>query len=303
MVFCCLFGLRHEGQKGGIPMKKRITGGLLAVCLLALAGCGGSSAENIPAEEYVQKAHGVLEEADSFAATFHAAVQMKGSDKTVTDGTVAMVKDPLYMKVDTTLDFGDLKQDYDMYLEKTEDAVNQYMSYDGEWTEMTMDEDSALAGTQIYNTLYNLETIFSAGENWTAKKDGGEIALHGVIPEAKFYDVEEYTRWFQLAGMSGLSEVYYAGVGDVPVTVTVDGKTGAPLSYEVDLAKPLEIMTNNVLTELGGGKLENGVAVESYRITSELTQLGGVEAEEIPAEAKDTAINYEKEISLLESEN
>ena len=283
-------------------MKKRITGGLLAVCLLALAGCGGTPAENIPAEEYVQKAHGVLEEADSFAATVHASVQMKGSGETVTEGTVAMVKEPLYMNVDTTLAFDNLVQKYDMYLEETEDAVNQYMSYDGEWTEMTMNEESALAGTQIYNTLYNMETIFSAGEDWTAEKEGGKIALHGVIPESKFYDVEEYTRWFQLAGMSGLSEVYYAGVGDVPVTVRVDGKTGAPLSYEVDLAKPLEIMTNNVLTELGGGKLENGVAVESYRITSELTQLGGVEAGEIPAEAKNTAINYEKEISLLEKE-
>lgn len=283
-------------------MKKRITGGLLAVCLLALAGCGSSSAEEIPAEEYAEKAHVVLEEADSFAATFHASVQMKGSGETVTEGTVAMVKEPLYMNVDTTLAFDNLVQKYDMYLEETEDAVNQYMSYDGEWTEMTMNEESALAGTQIYNTLYNMETIFSAGEDWTAEKEGGKIALHGVIPESKFYDVEEYTRWFQLAGMSGLSEVYYAGVGDVPVTVRVDGKTGAPLSYEVDLAKPLEIMTNNVLTELGGGKLENGVAVESYRITSELTQLGGVEAGEIPAEAKNTAINYEKEISLLEKE-
>lgn len=207
------------------------------------------------------------------------------------------------MNVDTTLAFDDLVQEYDMYLEKTEDAVNQYMSYDGEWTEMTLNEESALAGTQIYNTLYNMETVLTAAENWTAEKVGSDTVLTGRIPEAKFYDVEEYTRWFQLAGMSGLSEVYYAGVGDVPVTVTLDGKTGEPLSYEVDLAKPLEIMTNNVLTELGGGTLENGVAVESYRITSELTQLGGVEAEEIPVEAKDTAINYEKEISLLEGEN
>ncbi|WP_405725761.1 LolA family protein [Anaerotignum sp.] len=284
-------------------MKKRMAGGLLAVCMFALAGCGGASENVASAEEYVQKAHQMLEEADSFTATFAATVQMKGAGKTVTEGTVAVVKDPLYMNVDTTLTFDNLVQKYDMYLEKTEDGVNQYMNYDGEWTEMNMSEEDALTSTHLYHTLYNMETIFSAGENWTAERDGGKIRLQGVIPESKFYDVEEYTRWFQLAGMSGLSEVYYTGIGDVPVTVMLDSKTGAPLSYEADLAKPLEIMTNNVLTELGGGKLENGVAVESYQITSELTQLGGVEAEEIPAEAKDTAINYEKEISLLESEN
>lgn len=292
-------------------MKKQIKGLLLGTAMagvLALTGCGSSApdgAENITegtAEEYVQAAHEMLEAADSFAAEFQAEVQMKGSGRTTTAGTVTMVKEPLYMNVDMTLSFDDLEQEYDMYLEETEDAVNQYMSYDGEWTEMTMTEESALAGAQIYNTLYNLETIFSAAEGWTAEKNGGEIVLTGVIPEAKFYAVEEYTRWFQLAGMSGLSEVYYTGVGDVPVTVTLDGKTGAPLSYAVDLAKPLETMTNNVLKELGGGTLENGVEVESYTITSELTQLGGVEAGEIPAEAKSDAINYEEEISLMAAE-
>ena len=277
------------------------------VGIFMLAGCGGAAEkeEEISVEvtaEYVQKAHAMLEEADGFTADFEATVKMKDSDKTVTKGVVTLVKEPLYMALDSTLTFDDLVQEYDMYLEETEDAVNQYMSYDGQWTEMTMKEDSAMKGVQIYNTLYNLETIFSAAENWTAVDDGKNICLTGTIPEAKFYDVEEYTRWFQLAGMSGLSEVYYKGVGDVLVTVLLDSKTGEPVSYEVDLAKPLEIMTNNVLRELGGGELENGVVVEEYTITSVLTQLGDVEAGEVPVEAKNDAINYEKEISLLENE-
>ena len=141
-----------------------------------------------------------------------------------------------------------------------------------------------------------------AAENWSAEQNGGEIILSGVIPEEKFYDVEEYTRWFQLIGMSGLSEVYYAGVGDVPVTVSLDAKSGAPRSYSIDLAHALETVTNNVLKELSGGTSGSGIEAEKYSITSELTQLGGVEAGEIPAEAKSSAINYEKEISMLESE-
>ena len=140
-----------------------------------------------------------------------------------------------------------------------------------------------------------------AAENWSAEQNGGEIILSSVIPEEKFYDVEEYTRWFQLIGMSGLSEVYYAGVGDVPVTVTLDAKSGEPRSYSIDLAHALETVTNNVLKELSGGTLETGVVVEAYSITSALTQLGDVEATPIPEEAKSSAINYEKEITLLES--
>lgn len=158
-----------------------------------------------------------------------------------------------------------------------------------------------MAGVKIYDTAANMETILSAAENWTIADDGDKTVLNAVIPEAKVYHVEESGRLFQLAGMSGLSEVYFSGVGDVPVEVVVDGKTGAPLSYTLDLAKALETVTNNVLTELGGGTLEAGVTVDTYSITSSLTQLGGVEAGEIPAEAKSDAINYEKEISLLES--
>ena len=307
MVFCCLFGLRHEGHKGGIPMKKRWKILLLGtVCLFAMAGCGASESGEIITEdtaaEYVEKAQDMLEEANGFAADFCAEVQVAGAGGTKTEGSVTLAKEPLFMHVDTTLSFDKLKQEYDLYLEKTEDAVNQYMSYDGEWTEMTMDEASALAGAQIYNTLYNMETILTAAENWSAEKTGNDIVLTGSIPEAKFYDVESYTRWFQLAGMSGLAEVYYVGVGDVPVEVFLDGRTGAPKGYAVSLEQALETMTNNVLTELGGGSLREPVEVETYSIVSELTQLGDVEAGEIPAEAKNDAINYEKEYSSMDKQ-
>ena len=86
-------------------------------------------------------------------------------------------------------------------------------------------------------------------------------------------------------------------------------------SYEENVAKVAEMvkichaMNITVEGELGhvgdnegSGKLENPVEVEMYRIASELTQLDGVGAGEVPAEAKNDAINYEKEISMLENE-
>ena len=280
-----------------------------AVCMFAMAGCGAESKEEITADaaqEYVQKAHAMLEEADSFAADFHAVADMGGGNETTAEGTVTFVKEPLMAQVHTKMDFDNAMRkstsEESIYLEEVDGVVSQYMNYDGQWTEMTMEKDSALTMVQIYNTLYNMETIFMAAENWSAEQNGGEIILSGVIPEEKFYDVEEYTRWFQLIGMSGLSEVYYAGVGDVPVTVTLDVKSGEPRSYSIDLAHALETVTNNVLKELSGGAGESSIAVGKYSITSELTQLGGVEAGEIPVEAKSSAINYEKEISMLENE-
>ena len=287
-------------------MKKGIRGLLLgAACMFALAGCGDTAEspmdkEEISAETLVQEAQSMLEAADSFAADFKAVVAMGEFGETMTEGTVAMVKAPLHAKVDTIISFGDQEQQYALYLEKAEDTVNQYMNYDGEWTEMTLTEETALVGVQIYNAIYNMETIFSAAENWAVEEDGNILKLTGAIPEDKVYDVEGYTRWFQMAGMSGLSEVYFEGVGDVPVTLTLDGKTGEPVSYSVDLTKALETVTNNVLKELNGGVAGNSIEVTEYNITSTVTQLGDVEAEPIPDAAKSDAINYEKEISMLE---
>lgn len=288
---------------------KRLLLGAAFIGMFAFAGCGadalepaGNTLKDKSADGYVQAAQEALAEADSFTADFKTTVQMKGSGKTVTKGTVTCVKEPFYVNVDTDMIFDDLVQEYDLYLEQSGDAVNQYMSYNGEWTEMTMDKPSAQAGVKIYNTLENMQAFLDAGEDWKMQQKGGKVVLTGIIPEEKVFAVEENGRLFQQAGMSGLSEVYFAGVGDVTVELTVDAKTGAPIAFDIDLAKTLEIMTNNVLTELGGGTLENGVEVTRYVISSEITQLGGVKAGEIPVEAKSSAINYEKEISLLENE-
>lgn len=286
--------------------KRRLMLGMALAGILAMAGCGSDAGETAAAitegsvEEYVQAAKDALAAADSFAADFEALVSMEGAGKTTTKGEITLAKEPLYAEVHTKMDFDSTAEEYTLYLEESDDAVNQYMNYDGRWTEMTMTKENAMGNIQIYNTLDNMEIILSGAENWTIADDGEELTLTAVIPEGKVYAVEDSGRFFQLAGMSGLSEVYFAGVGDVPVKFVVDGKTGAPLSYEIDLAKAMETVTNNVLKELGGGTLENGVTVETYTITSQLTQLGGVVSEEIPAAVKSDAINYEKEISMLE---
>lgn len=274
--------------------------GMAAIVALTFSGCGAGTQELSSAEEYVQAAKAALQGQDSFTADFDATIAMNHAKtgSMATKGTVTLVKEPLYVEVDTDMGFADGSQTYTLYLQKGEDAVNQYMNYNGEWTEMTLQEENAMNGVQIYNTAENMETLLAAAENCSMQAEGSKVEISAVIPEAKLYDVEEAGCFFQIAGMSSLSAVYFKGVGDAPVTFVLDRKTGAPVSYEIDLAQALEKVANNVLTELGGG---SGITVQTYRISSEPTQLGGVKAGEIPAEAKSNAINYEKEISMLES--
>ncbi|MEI3506060.1 MAG: hypothetical protein V8Q32_00760 [Anaerotignum faecicola] len=42
--------------------------------------------------------------------------------------------------------------------------MNQYMNYDGQWTEMTLQKTDAMNSVQIYNTAENMETLLAAAE-------------------------------------------------------------------------------------------------------------------------------------------
>lgn len=279
--------------------------GMAFVGIFAMAGCSSSASEPMEeirtAEEYVQMAKNALAEADSFAADFEAVASMEGSGETVTTGHTIFVKEPLFMKVDTNMAFESTQQQYTIYLEgEGKDAANQYMDFEGQWTEMTMTKENAMLGVKIYHTAENMQIFLNAAEGWEISATGENPTLCALIPANKLFHVEESGKLFQLAGMSGLSEVYFTDLKDVPLKIVVDGKTGTPLSYEIDLADALETVTNNVLKELGGETQENAVTVEAYTLSSTLTQLGSVVAEEIPQAAKN-AINYEKEISLLEN--
>lgn len=275
---------------------------------IVLAGCGSTAGDTEiggiqakTAEEYVQAAKEALEGADSFEADFRAEIFMDGSGNVATEAKITMKKEPLQARVDIHHDFDGAGQDSSIYLEGKEDTVNLYMDYDKQWTEMTLSPEDAMSNVRIYDTLSNMVSLLSAAEGWQVEKEEGNlITASAAIPAEKVYSVEENGKFFQLAGMSGLSETYFKGVDDIPVKFCIDWKTGQMFSYEIDFADALEGVTNNVLKELNGGALENGVTVERYLISSEITRLGDVESAEIPAAAKSDAINYEREISLLE---
>lgn len=289
-----------------IQKKRRLLAAAIAGAL-ALAGCGAAVGDTEEpsaktAEEYVQSARDMLKQAEGFEAGFTAEIVMDGSGEVKTEAEISMVQSPLQAKVNVHYSFADTTaQDSSIYLEEKDDAVNLYMDYDKEWTEMTLSHEDAINNIRIYDAVDNMESLLTVAEDWQAgAQDGDVMTVTARVPAAEVYTVEENGKFFQLAGMSGLSETYFSDVNDVPVEFRFNWKTGQPISYKMDLAEALETVTNNVLKELNGGTLENSVAVERYLVSAEITQLGDVETVEIPAAAKSDAINYEKEIRLLE---
>lgn len=291
---------------------KRLMLGLMLLGTGVLAGCGNAdtaveqnAADGKTIEEYVQEAKESLETADSFSADFKNVLYDDSGAFTL-DTKVIWVKDPLNIKVDTYgVDEKGGTQHSVTYLERGEgDAVNLYMNTDGgQWTEMTMTEENALDTVLSNNALEHMRVLLSAAEDWklTGDAKGDLVTATAVIPEEKVYAVEEGGKFFWVSGMIGLPQTHYQGVGDMPLTFVFQRRTGEPVSYELDMAKALETVTNNILRELDGGKLEDAMTVSVYTASCNITQLNGVKAEPIPAGGKNNAINYEKEISLLQN--
>ncbi len=281
---------------------------------IALSGCGGTAGgtniagvQTKTAEEYVQAAADALQSAESFEANFTAEISMDGSGAVSTGAKVTIQREPLQARVDIQHDFGNASQASNIYLEEKDEAVNLYMNYDKQWTEMTLSPEDAMNHIRIYNTADNMVSLLSAAKDWQMEDtEGNIVTVTAEIPSEKVYAVEENGKYFQLAGMSGLSEIYFQNTGALKAEFRFDWKTGQPISYKIDFAKALESVTNNVLKELNGIELDddavmdNGVVVEKYLISSEITQLDDVENIEIPEAVKSDAINYEKEITLLE---
>lgn len=287
--------------------KIKIAVSILLVAMVFVSGCaaqptssnGAISSENTT-EAYIASAKAKLEATSNFESDFYAEVQMGGeSGKTVSNAKVEMVLEPLVVGIKMQDSYGQDTLSSQLYLEKVDDAVNMYMAYDGQWTEMTLDEKNAMKSIGIYDAAKDMGLLLASGEKWEqVSSTNGVITITGEVPAQKVYDISEAGCFLQLAGMNGVDQSYYTGVGAVPFEIQIK-EDGTPVAFSVDFADALETVMNHVLVELGQESDET-ISVEKYLIRQHILKINEIKKVDIPTEAR-SAINYEKEISLLES--
>lgn len=289
-------------------MKKRIMIALSAVLSVSvlLSGCAGSAdvngspiADQETTETYIALTKEKLEGAGSFAATFHAEVDMgDAGGMTRTEASVNFIREPLSAEIKTVNYYGEEKATTDIYLEDTKEDINMYMAYDNQWTEMTLTKESAMQSVGTYDAQTNMSILLSAVPSWEeVSREKQHITLTGMIPAEKVYTVSEAGYFLRLVGLTGIGETYFANVTEVPVEIEIK-EDGTPISYSVDFSGTLQSVLDT-LQEMGNTS-DEGFSVKKYVITQDILQLNDIKSIEIPAEAR-SAINYEREIKLIES--
>ncbi len=285
----------------------RIAAFMILIAAFFASGCAAKPTSNSAAvtsedeaQKYVALAKTKLEAASSFVSDFYAEVTIGGEDqKTVTSAKVEMIYEPLAVMIKTQDLFGQSALESETYLEKVDAGVNMYMLYDEQWTEMTLQEKNARKSVGIYDAAKAMSLLLASGENWEqVSAKNGIVTISGEVPAQKVYEISEEGCFLQLAGMNGMAESNYTGVEAIPFEVQLK-EDGTPVSFSVDFAKTLETVMNHVLQELDANEAEP-IAVEKYLIKQTITNFDEVKQVKIPVEAR-SAINYEKEISLLES--
>lgn len=299
----------YDALEGGVRVKNKIKFAvfLVLIAMIFTVGCTAkptsnnkTATEEGATENYIALAKSKLEASSSFESDFCAEVQIGGeSGKIVTNAKVQMVYEPLALKIKTQDLYAKSTIDSETYLEKVDAGVNMYMAYDGEWTEMTLDEKNAMKTLGVYDAGKGMKLLLASVENWTETSEkSGIVTITGDIPAEKVYNISEAGSFLQLAGMNGVDQSYYSGVEAVPVEIRIK-EDGTPVSFTVDFTKTLGTVMNHVAQALAQEDVET-ISVQKYLIKQNILSLGEVKKIEIPVAARG-AINYEKEISLLES--
>ncbi len=277
---------------------------LSVLTVICLSACGSGEKEVEPATpqqgvtlETTQK---VLQETQNYTGHLQVVSNLE-NDNTNIEANMEMNKDPLCMKIEETMTYGEQTTKNVTYLKGTESGADIYRNYGDQWTEMSFGQDAAMASVKIYNIQENMQLVLEYGTEWTEdeKSDKEEIVFHGKLSAKDAFAVVEGGRLLQLAGMSGMAEKYYANVNDIPVTFTIDSQTGRPIACTMDLANTLQVVTNNVLQELNNEGTK--ITVEKYDVIMELSKWNETPTIEIPKEAQ-TAINYEQEITDMQKD-
>lgn len=285
-------------------MKKRYR--YLAICFViwssfGLTSCGvtqnveNMAQQNMTPEMYMTQAVECLQEATSYTGKLEVLTKA-GEESYHTTADLTKIKEPLRAHVDEHYTYGASKELTEIYyIDEVDDAVNIYRKYDGQWTAISLPRTDALKSMQFFDIGNNMSVLLDHGENWKElSQNDDEIVLSGTISSEAVYDVIHQTNLLQLSGVNGISEIYFAGVGDLEIQVTINKKQMVPLTCTIDLSAIQQIVTDNILQELQVPN-DDEFLLNTYHMQMKISSINQIQNIEFPKEINN-AINYEQAI-------
>lgn len=265
---------------------------LLVFCMVfALAACGNKDMSDADVMKQATENMNALK--SMTAETSMEMVFSMGEDSmTMTsEMTQKVINDPISMEIvmNMVMGFGGETQEMEstVYAEADGDNLITYTQMEGDWYKMTQ---PGLEALEEYDTTKAMGTYLEAIQNF--KKTGTEDVAgvkadkyEGVITEDYFQTILEESGLDEQFGFDGgdsatLKEIF-EGIGEMPITIWIDGEKLLPVKYYFDMSNMMSAMMKNM------GADEEGLAIDKVILSMVLTGFDNVEAINIPQEARE----------------
>lgn len=275
---------------------------LAAVLSLSLSACGGS--EPTPEEILDQTLQNSQEGLESLSASVTAQIDMEvqAGDQTQTmETTTAMdmvcFSDPLKLKVETSMDMGELGSfSATVYAQQEGETYTTYTDVGGQWFRETASAELL----EQYNASAEMNSYLSSTDQWTFQQeeelDGmTTLKFSGTVTGSQVSALMEESGVLDSLGTMqqlGVSTENLQGMlqdlGDMTIEMWIDPEICYPVRYEMDMTQVCNTLMEHVLQVLEDmGQSTAGVSIQypQVQMTMTCSDINSAPDFEIPAEA------------------
>lgn len=299
-------------------MKKKILAFIMTAVLAAsLTACADEAADSKTSGGAAQSAEETVEaEVDPYEAALenmNAVTSMDAqmvmemdmtvgangeeqSMETVTTMDMVCFNDPARMKLDMTMDMGEIGSvTQSVYAEAAEDGTYTMYLYDGEnWTAQNVES----AAVEQYDARGSMLAYMDSSYHYVAagseQVDGANAYKYtGAITGDAMNDAILSSGALDSFSSLGIDESQLESMmtdlGEIPVTMWIDEATLYPVKYEMDMTAAMDKLVANMLEAMGDQAEGLSMSIPKMNITMTCSNFNAATAFEIPEEAKAAA--------------
>ena len=215
------------------------------------------------------------------------------SMETSTTMDIAMIDDPIKMKIDMVMDAGAQGTvSMNMYAETAEDgSLVMYMNDGTGWTSQAV----GMADLDQYNAQSSMMGYIGDGSGYTAE---GKESVNGASAYKYSYVMtgdEMKETMLDSGALDSLSSLgmdssqvsgMLDGLGEITTYVWIDEATLYPVKYEMDMTEVMDKLMSNMIEAMGEQAAGMSMSVPKMKISMTCSNFNGVADITVPDEAK-----------------
>ena len=276
-------------------LTKLLTAGVVLAMALALAACGGSGGDS--AEEVLARAQEAFDDVTSMHYTMDMDMGFSADGESIeinTNAEADCISDPIAIDMDMTMDMmGLFDMTFKMYIVQDGD---QYIVYTGmddgdgnySWSKEVMDD---MGDMKQYNGSSSMAIYMENGaefkEAGTEEINGSTATRYdGVITQEGLQTVMETSGvldQYESLGIEGMDELL-SEMGDLPVSIWIDNKSGMPVNYEMDMTAMIQNLMTKLMAE-DPETAETDFTVDKCYMVMICSDFNTIDSIEVPEEA------------------